>query len=375
MSRTNVLPYALGGVAALGVAVVAAMSGKANAKPQPTPSPQPTPGPAPAPTPAPTPAPSPVQAVRTPREAADNLLLYITRAAGSDLGTKQRPNAIIKDAQVQMLGIDADGVYGPQTQARGQQLTNTAWPTRKITTRATTLAPKAKAPTAIPSNPVAVVKAAPASALPATSSAAKAAAVAKPAAVPEVPSAVTPKARGAQDAARDLYAYVVPLVRDNKQLELGTKAAPSDYIAACQRDMRLITSDGIYGPATVKRGKELLGREFPTRNPTNKRVTLAATAPQPAAAKPVLMAPIAPPGVDTPVAKYSPQEAATALYIYLTSGKLDNWGTKAAPNDTIRRAQKDMGSLVADGVYGANTQKRGAALTKLPFPARGAVPA
>jgi hypothetical protein len=172
------------------------------------------------------------------------------------------------------------------------------------------------------------------------------------AAPPHSKSAAAPT-RAPSDAARELYALVVPLIRDGNLDALGTNDQPSQQIAILQRDMRGLKSDGVYGPKTAARGKELLGREFPSRSaPANRRVAMT---PAPAAPKVEI--------------RYSPEQAAEALYLLVTHAPVD-WGTKARPNSLIEAAQHDMGELVADGVYGPRTQARGTKLTAKKFPAR-----
>jgi hypothetical protein len=162
--------------------------------------------------------------------------------------------------------------------------------------------------------------------------------------------------RAPSDAARELYSLVVPLIRDGNLDALGTNAQPSQAIAILQRDMRVIKSDGIYGPKTAARGKELLGREFPPRTaPANRRVSATPATPAPQAPKVAI--------------RYSPEQAAEALYLLVTHPPVD-WGSKKLPNSLIEAAQHDMGELVADGVYGPKTQARGTKLTGHKFPAR-----
>jgi len=176
---------------------------------------------------------------------------------------------------------------------------------------------------------------------------------------------VAPQVRSARDAARALLNYVSPLIRAGKAAQLGSKDAPNDTIANAQRDMRIIKSDGIYGPKTAARGKELLGIEFPSRV-SNKRV-----APQKLDAIDLIMKPPpVPPPPSQKVAAHSPLEAASALLVLVTNPPV-NWGTRANPNKLIAAAQKDMGGgLKADGVYGPLTASRGAKLLGKPFPAR-----
>jgi hypothetical protein len=212
----------------------------------------------------------------------------------------------------------------------------------------------------------------------AKAAAAKAQPMAASAAAPATPA--QQQARTAKEAAKALLAYVSPRIRAGQLSELGTKDAPNDFIANAQRDMRLIASDGVYGPKTQARGKELLGLEFPSRTSNKKRAKANAIdvlmqpppePKQPPSAIDVLMQPPpAPPPPGKAVPAHSPLEAASALLALVTHAPVD-WGTKARPNKLIAAAQKDMGGLTADGVYGPKTQARGAALLHKPFPARG----
>lgn len=156
--------------------------------------------------------------------------------------------------------------------------------------------------------------------------------------------------RSAREAARALLNYVTPLIRGGRQAELGTHDAPNDTVANAQRDMRGIPSDGIYGPRTAARGKELLGVAFPSRTKgAGARVSVPAPPPSPDAR--------------------APQEAAAALYELVTHAPIQ-WGTREQPNSDIRRAQLEMGRVTADGVYGPKTQARAASLLRQAFPAR-----
>lgn len=239
------------------------------------------------------------------------------------------------------------------------------------------LPPPAATPLSIPSLPVSVDSSAPdATPLPATTG------------------------RTAKEAARELLSYVSPLIRAGNGDALGTKEAPNQIVLMAQRDMKGkgVVADGVYGPKTAARGKELLGIEFPSRTPAAKRIvsrqppTAAAAAkpapsaapvivdmPQSAAASPAPAAPLVeimkaqppapPPPPDVPVAKHSPKEAAAALLIYL-EGPSPDFGSKGHPSSIVRDAQSAMGKLTADGIYGPKTQARGRALTGKAFPAR-----
>ena len=82
----------------------------------------------------------------------------------------------------------------------------------------------------------------------------------KPAAAP-TPSAAK---RTDKTAALELLAYVTPILKAKRGAELGTKNAPNSFVKAAQVDMG-VTPDGIYGPETRTRGKQLIGSTFPAR--------------------------------------------------------------------------------------------------------------
>lgn len=304
-------------------------------------------------------------------------------------GTRAAPNAAITSAQRAMGGgIQADGVYGPKTAARGAALLNRAFPARPAAQPAAAAAP-ASAPRPAASTPRPAAPPA-ASNEPRSSS-------------PDAPQPATAAAKSAEEtrtpkqAAQQLYTYVVPLVKAGNLAELGSKTKPNNFVANCQRDMRLIESDGIYGPKTAARGKELLGREFPARSPVKKRVSTSATLPPnwkvepPGAltAVPEATIPVDPPAGPLPQlwpgaakvleqmppapssTKRAPKDAAAALYALVTQDSFQDWGSRAHPNTLIAAAQRDMGSVTADGVYGPKTAARAAALLGRAMPARG----
>lgn len=175
------------------------------------------------------------------------------------------------------------------------------------------------------------------------------------------PTTPTPSGRTSKQAAQALRDWVNAALKSGNDAALGSSKAPNDTVAIAQRDMRLIVSDGVYGPKTAARGKELLGVEFPSRT---KRRTAATATPTPTLSIPV------PPATDISVNKHSPIEAANALLVLLNASAPSTWGTRAQPNDVIAKAQADMGGIVADGIYGAKTQARGRALTGKTFPTR-----
>lgn len=165
-------------------------------------------------------------------------------------------------------------------------------------------------------------------------------------------------------AAQRLYDYARAKVRAGKASELGSKAKRNGTIKAYQAAMGKISADGIYGPKTRARGKELLGRAFPARVSKPKR---AAPPPE------TELAPIVV-NEEAPELR-SPKEAAQELFDYAKSapkvkGRGAWFGTANAPSSTVEAAQRDMGGLKADGIYGPKTRKRGRALLGRVFPAR-----
>jgi hypothetical protein len=192
--------------------------------------------------------------------------------------------------------------------------------------------------------------------------------------------------RAPRVAAQDLFAYVTALVRAGKGDELGSAATPNSTILAAQNDMRLVKVNGVYDAPTRARGKELIGREFPQREQKRAAATAKpATAPKPfgidlvipphAAPAVVLEAApaAAPPPPSAKVPAHAPREAAEALLLYVGQPGAD-FGSKASPSSIVRDAQKAMGGITADGVYGPKTGARIAALTGKAAPQRAAQP-
>jgi len=62
----------------------------------------------------------------SPKDAAQALANYakqkLAAGQGAQLGVKGKPSATVRDYQAKMGNITADGIYGPATRARGQQL-------------------------------------------------------------------------------------------------------------------------------------------------------------------------------------------------------------------------------------------------------------
>ena len=70
-----------------------------------------------------------------------------------------------------------------------------------------------------------------------------------------------------------------------------------------------------------------------------------------------------------------PAQAAQDLYNYvkkaIASKQTALLGTKSRPNPFVRTAQRDMGLIPADGIYGPATRARGKSILKgVNFPAR-----
>lgn len=338
----------------------------------------------------------PTQPLLAPQEAARLLLLYLAQP-GINWGSTAAPNSTIQGAQRDMGGIVADGIYGPKTKARGESLTNKQWPSRPTTPQPTAAAkPAAAKPPAttatIPSNTVKVVdkmvqelrgadkpsaastmveelRGANAFRTPAPKAPTSTPAAARP--TPNPPpggsstnvvtlpaQVVDPSQRTATQAARDLYNYVVPLIKAGRGAELGSKDKPNNTVAAAQRDMRGIVSDGIYGPKTQARGKELLGsaQTFPSRYGTGTKLPAANVLNQP------------PP---TPAVTQTSEQAraAESLFSYVSKPGAD-FGARGKPSQFVKASQSAMGGVVADGIYGPATRARGAQLTGKTFPPR-----
>jgi hypothetical protein len=135
-------------------------------------------------------------------------------------------------------------------------------------------------------------------------------------------------------AARALAAYFA------KGGSRGSKGKPDPVVKQAQADMGTLTADGIYGAKTRARA-HALGVELP------------AIASKPKAAASLVLAPVDKAG-------RASVDAAKDLAAHIASG--GSKGTKGKPNATVRAAQADMGGLTADGIYGAKTRARAAAL-------------
>ena len=79
------------------------------------------------------------------------------------------------------------------------------------------------------------------------------------------PAPTAPTAQTPEQAAIALYDYVSALKKAGLTKQLGSKGAPNATVQAAQTAMGGLTPDGIYGPATRTRGKQLTGKTFPPR--------------------------------------------------------------------------------------------------------------
>lgn len=122
-------------------------------------------------------------------------------------------------------------------------------------------------------------------------------------------------------------------LRDNLQKtnDYGSKAKPNLAAKNFQSKMGGLVADGIVGPKTNTRAKQL-------------GVTLPA--PRKIAS--------------TPANTTANKDAATGLKAYLT--KTNSFGSKAKPDATVKSYQTKMGGLVNDGIVGPKTRARAQAL-------------
>lgn len=210
-----------------------------------------------------------------------------------------------------------------------------------------------------------------------------------------------PPRLGAREAAERMYIYAAEMIRAGRASELGTRAAPNSNVRALQKAMRLIADEGIYGTQTRARGKELLGRDFPTRTRKQPTQSLAPTPPPPTEEAPIVPADrdekqtlvdlarehgISPSQafaweqlntatLDAQGSRALTQkEAAAVLLKYVRAigdvGRSARLGYRGHPNVIVQTAQTGMGGLTPDGIYGGATRRRGKQLTGAPFPPR-----
>ena len=202
---------------------------------------------------------------------------------------------------------------------------------------------------------------------------------------------------GPRAAAQQLFRYVAGVISAGKASTLGTKGNPNPEVKRLQLAMGGIRGDGIYGPATRARGKELLGREFPARRRRRSVPEPPTAVRQPPSPRlepePERLPPPAPEEEEEPeeeapeyepavlteleppeLSQRSPKRAALDLLLYVrnigSTGRAAALGYKNHPSQMVKDAQRDMGDLIDDGIYGNKTRARGKALTQQRFPAR-----
>ena len=213
-------------------------------------------------------------------------------------------------------GIAADGIVGPATRARAAKL-GVILPADKrkvinlppVPIQATPPTARRPAPPAPPEPK------------------------ARPAARPSQPAKPVPTTAKltAVQAAREYQAYMIG--GGSK----GSKAKPNPQLKIYQAAMGGLDVDGIDGPKTQARARALL---------TVDNVKNGSPAPVMTQKK---------------VDALSPRDYALALQNHLDNG--GSAGTAAKPSPQVRSAQLGMGGgIVADGIYGPNTQARARAL-------------
>lgn len=200
---------------------------------------------------------------------------------------------------------------------------------------------------------------------------------------PRTPPKPSTPVLSAKQAAQALYEYASRLVSAGRASALGTKNRRNSKVKAWQAAMGRIKDDGIYGPATRRRGKELLGMEFPVRRraprpgppPPAPRPLAPASESDPVPEPPILLSSTAPTRAPAPAGR-SARVAAAELLEYVrgvgTKGRARKLGYRGKPNAMIRAAQEDLGFSDADsdGIYGPQTRAAGKELLGVTFPAR-----
>jgi hypothetical protein len=257
------------------------------------------------------------------------------RAAG--LGDRTHKNATVRTLQAAMGGIVADGVYGPATRARGRELLG-----REFPARASKRPPVPPAPgpgPVLPPSPAPAPKPAPV-----------------PAPAPGPSSRTASLVTGARYRATFALDSTQSLASNSQiadMMRARTDLGPwSDVQVTGSGSARVAT--GLYVGAT---------RSITLPQAVVKLEALASPKPAPVSPKPA------------PVLARTPQQAARELYDYATAAIAAHkapalLGVKGFPSPVVAQAQRDMGALVADGIYGPAVRARGRELTSLSFPAR-----
>lgn len=320
--------------------------------------------PTPKPLPKPAPKPAPAPATRTPTQAAQALWQYATEVIraghGSTLGTKDRPNTFVRAAQADMRKLDADGVYGDKTRARGKELLGKPFPDRNGT----------RVPAPVPSAP----KQLPASTLPGL----------QPGQVGHYDQGELFKVYLRENPSTGYqWAPVVPsptvaLVRSEF---LPDAHAPGATGFGGQRvfTFRALQTGGFAignDPPGAAAASEFKRYSIDVRAVATTAVPKPAPAPAPAPKPAPLPAP--PPPASQPINGRTPVQAANDLLAHVThvltlpqSQHASGFGYKDHPNATVADAERDMGGLSAPfGIYGPADRARGKELTGKTFPAR-----
>lgn len=242
---------------------------------------------------------------RSPRAAAQALYDYArdpavrTAHPASAFGYRGHPNSFVRQAQLDMGLVlpDADGIYGPRTRARGQQLLGRPFPPRP---GGGAPVHHTAPPAPHPADDSARREAARRAAIRAQRARARAAriaaanerrrrAAAAAAAAPEEGPYTEPvhaepstqpvidiqagpenlERRSPEDAASSLLDYASdPSVRSAHPAEaFGYKGHGNDFVRQAQIDMGVPAeqADGIYGPNTRALGESIIHRPFPPR--------------------------------------------------------------------------------------------------------------
>ena len=216
-------------------------------------------------------APAPAPQKKSKKEIAERFYQYVTReireGRSANLGSKDRPNMVVLQAQQEMGGLKEDGIYGDKTRKRGKELTGKEWPVRRSGITIVPVEPKPAA-TAEPKPQPATKEEIEAAAMALAQAFGKKREPAKPKPAPKPAAKPKPAPavkRTPVQAANDLYAYAKAVLAAKEGWKLGTRDKPSETVRSAQADMGELTADGIYGPKTKARGKALTGKDFPTR--------------------------------------------------------------------------------------------------------------
>ena len=320
-------------------------------------------------TPAPPKPPKPSK--RSPKDAAQALYDYVVAAINAgrarSLGSKGAPNAIVADAERDM-GVVPDngvyGIYGPKVRARGKELLGKTFPARPSEPA------KPTKPDAQPQKP-------------------------KPPASSSTPLKSDPVVlqeadrvrleRGASYRATIVLSGMETLASNEQVAErLQSLVGPWKPLSVTgSGGVRRATGTYAGNTRTVERPGNVT--EFERVAAPQKPAQPAPAPPRPAPSPaPAPRPPIVPgsqntgtPAPSPPSPVRSPVAAAQALYDYasaaIKAGRGSSLGTKGKPNAVVADAERDMGIVPDNGVYGIYGPKiraRGKELLGKTFPAR-----